>query len=128
MNATQSVKTVKKMKISSPRTSSKRPSEEPVKLDSIMRLMTRETGKAIEFEISAEQGSKVYIAGTFNNWDPTSHPLTHHPEDGVFRATLHLPAGTHEYKFVVDGVWHLDAKCPKWIANEHGSLNSVIQV
>ncbi len=125
MNATQSVK---KLKIRSPRTSTKKPREEPVKLDSLMRLTTHETGKAIRFEISAEQGSKVYIAGTFNNWDPTSHPLTHHPEEGVFRATLHLPAGTHEYKFVVDGVWHLDAKCPHWVSNQHGSLNSVIHV
>ncbi len=125
MNATQSVK---KLKIGAPRTSTKKPREEPVKLDSLMCLTTHETGKAIRFEISAEQGSKVYIAGTFNNWDPTSHPLTHYPEEGVFRATLHLPAGTHEYKFVVDGVWHLDAKCPHWVSNQHGSLNSVIHV
>ncbi len=104
------------------------PPKKTQKLDALMRLMTRETGKAIQFQIAAHPDSKVYVAGTFNNWDPTTHPLHHHPEDGVFRATLHLPAGPHEYKFVVNGVWHLDADCPHRVPNAHGSLNSVIQV
>jgi len=98
------------------------------KIDTLMRLMRRESGKAVLFEIVAAQDSKVYVAGTFNNWNPTTHPLDHHPEDGVFRATLLLPAGTHEYKFVVNGVWHLDSACPNWVLNEHGTLNSVVRV
>jgi len=93
-----------------------------------MRLMRNESGRAVRFEIAAERGSKVYIAGTFNQWCPNTHPLDHHPEDGVFRVTLHLPAGTHEYKFVVNGVWHPDATCPNWVLNEHGTLNSVVRV
>ncbi len=97
-------------------------------IDSLMRLMTHETGKAIQFEIAAHPDSKVYIAGTFNNWDPTTHPLQHHPEEGVFKATLHLAAGAHAYKFVVNGVWHMDAKCPHWESNGQGNLNSVIKV
>ena len=94
----------------------------------LMRLMKRETGKAIQFEIVADSNSKVYVAGTFNNWDPTTHPLQHHPEEGVFKATLLLPEGTHEYKFVINGVWHLDAKCPHRVPNAHGDHNSVIKI
>ena len=97
-------------------------------LERLMRLMTLETGKAIQFEIAAHPDSKVYIAGSFNNWDPTTHPLNHHPEDGVFKATLLLPAGTHEYKFVVNGVWHCDEKCPHKVPNAHGSHNSVVHI
>ncbi len=95
---------------------------------SLMRLMTRAPGKAVHFEITAERGSRVFVAGTFNNWDPTAHPLNHDPDAGVFRVTLHLAAGAHEYKFVVNGVWHMDDKCPHWVPNAHGSLNSVIHV
>ena len=117
---------------SAPRVSSKtkRRSVETQQLDSLLCLMRRERGKAIRFEITAERDSKVYIAGTFNQWNPNTHPLAHHPEegDGVFRATLHLPAGTHEYKFVINGVWHLDSACPNWVLNEHGTLNSVVRV
>jgi len=93
-----------------------------------MRLMARAPSKVVHFEISAEQGSQVFFAGTFNHWDPTAHPLKHDPESGFFRLTLHLAAGEHEYKFVVNGVWHMDAKCPHWAPNAHGTLNSVIHV
>jgi 1,4-alpha-glucan branching enzyme len=106
----------------------KKSQEETRKIDRLMRLMTQQKGKALQFEIAAKEDSKVYVAGTFNNWDPTTHPLDHHPEDGVFRGTINLPEGTHEYKFVVDGVWHLDTKCPNFVPNAHGTLNSVIQV
>jgi len=115
-------------KAKSPRRPPKDATQGTRQLESLMRLMTRETGKAIQFEIAAHPDSKVYIAGTFNNWDATTHPLNHHPEDGVFKATLLLPAGTHEYKFVVNGVWHLDATCTDWVHNEHGTLNSVIRI
>jgi len=110
------------------RVAPKRPRQKTTQIDGLMRLMSRETGKSVQFEIAAKQGSKVYVAGTFNNWDPTSHPLNHHPEEGVFKATLHLLAGTHEYKFVVNGVWQCDSKCPHWATNTHGTLNSVICV
>jgi 1,4-alpha-glucan branching enzyme len=96
--------------------------------DRLMRLMSREVWKTVHFEIAAYSGSKVYVAGTFNNWNPTTHPLRYHPEDGVFRATLQLPAGSYEYKFVVDGVWHIDYECPHWGATASGTLNSVIHV
>lgn len=94
----------------------------------LMKLMSHETGRAILFEVRAPPDSKVFIAGTFNHWNPTTHPLAYHPEDGVFRATLHLPAGTHQYKFLVDGAWHLDIHCPHWVLNGQGSLNSVIHI
>ncbi len=101
---------------------------EPREIDRLMRLMTQQKGKTIQFEIAAKEDSKVYVAGTFNNWDPTTHPLVHHPEDNVFRATINLPEGKHEYKFVVNGVWHLDTQCPNFVPNEHGTLNSVVHV
>lgn len=102
--------------------------QEPREIDRLMRLMTHQKGRTIQFEIAAKDDSKVYIAGTFNNWDPTTHPLEHHPEDNVFRATINLPEGTHEYKFVVNGVWHLDTQCPHFAPNAHGTLNSVVHV
>ena len=124
----KTTKPVKPSKDKAKQATLKKDRRETRQIDALMKLMTHETGKSIQFEIAAEKECKVYIAGTFNNWDPTTHPLDHHPEDGVFRATLHLPVGTHEYKFVVNGVWHMDAKCPHWSMNEHGTLNSVIHV
>jgi hypothetical protein len=43
----------------------------------------------------------VAIVGDFNEWNASSDAM--HWEDGAFRATLKLPAGTHHYKFRLNG-------------------------
>ena len=85
-------------------------------------------GTKVRFELSAEQGSQVFVAGTFNNWDPTANPLKDNPGSGYCKATLRIPPGTHEYKFIVNGVWTLDPNCSDWVPNAYGSLNSVLHV
>ena len=47
----------------------------------------------------------VYIAGTFNGWNPGSaaHTLIHNP-DGSYQITLPAATGTLEYKFT-RGSW-----------------------
>lgn len=84
--------------------------------------------KKVTFQFRAEPGSRVYLAGTFNNWDPTAKPLTDTKGEGVFSSTLMLAPGRYEYKFVVNGVWCVDPECPEWVANDQASLNSVLTV
>ncbi len=84
--------------------------------------------RAVEFCLKAEVSSRVYVAGSFNNWNATAHPLSYDRDSGVFRATVDLPPGTYEYKFLVDGVWCIDPDGPDWTSNEFGSLNSLIHV
>lgn len=81
----------------------------------------------IEFRLRAKPGSAVFIAGTFNDWDPTNLPLRP-TDEGAYRATLLLPPGRHEYKFIVNGVWRMDPECPDWVPNPLGTLNSVVSV
>jgi 1,4-alpha-glucan branching enzyme len=82
--------------------------------------------KRIVFEFRAEPSARVFVAGSFNGWDPEKHPLKF--RDGLHRAALMLPRGRHEYKFVVDGVWCVDPDCNEWTPNNVGSLNSVVTV
>mgnify|MGYP001160719151 CR=1 FL=1 len=82
--------------------------------------------KRVKFEMKAEPGSEVFVAGTFNSWDPKKNPMT--AKKGVYSASLLLPKGRHEYKFVINGVWCVDPQCTEWAPNGHGSLNSVITV
>lgn len=86
--------------------------------------------------VSAEapKAKEVFVAGTFNNWDPRSHPLTR-TGDGNWVRTLDLPAGRYEYKFVIDGEWccepgceHEYRGCPKCCANDFGTMNRVLVV
>lgn len=84
--------------------------------------------RKVQFEVSAEPGSQVYVAGTFNSWSPTTNPLKERTDGGHFKATLNLDEGTHEYKFVVNGHWMSDPKCPSWIPDGCGAMNSVLTV
>lgn len=77
---------------------------------------------------------EVFVAGTFNDWNPRSHPLTR-TGDGNWVRTLDLPAGRYEYKFVIDGEWCCEPRCdkayegcPKCVANQFGTMNRVLVV
>lgn len=51
----------------------------------------------------------VSLSGTFNKWKPDADPMTGPDSNGEWRIEMTLPAGVHEYKFVVDGdKWHAD--------------------
>lgn len=82
--------------------------------------------KRVKYEIKADQGSEVYMAGTFNGWNPRKNKLKF--KNGVYVTTILLPKGRHEYKFIIDGVWCVDPACHEWAPNGLGSLNSVINV
>ncbi|MBA4388898.1 MAG: hypothetical protein C0404_13020 [Verrucomicrobia bacterium] len=94
----------------------------------MMKPLGAETGSRVRFELSAEPGDQVFVAGTFNNWNPSANPLKDNPDSGHFKALLYLPLGTHEYRFVVNGVWIADPQSDDWAPNGYGSLNSVIHV
>ena len=93
-----------------------------------MRTSAVKSGKRVSFELVAESGSDVFVAGTFNQWNPRQHAMRDNPDSGVYRATLVLPPGRHEYKFIVNGEWRVDPNCPDRTPNDLGSLNSVITV
>ena len=86
------------------------------------------------FTVRAPQAREVYVAGTFNGWDPKATPMlpAAHGEWGV---AMHLAPGRYEYKFVVDGQWCCEpgcdgphAGCPNCVPNELGSMNCVLRV
>ena len=90
--------------------------------------MVSEGTRRVRFDLTVEPGKQVFVAGTFNNWDPTANPLKDNPGSGHCKATLRVPPGRHEYKFVVNGEWRVDPKCPESVPNDSGSTNSVITV
>ncbi len=69
----------------------------------------------------------VGVAGTFNDWDPSRNPMRKDGA-GAWKATLTLPPGTHEYRFVVDGDWISDPTAAETVDNPFGQTNSVIRV
>ena len=71
----------------------------------------------------------VHVVGSFNDWRAGSIALEDQDHDGVWRATVVLPAGTYEYMFVVDGErWVPDHLAERLVADEFGRENSVVIV
>ncbi len=76
-----------------------------------------------------DQPRSVHVAGSFNGWSKDVAPLTR-DDAGMWRATLDLPEGVHQYKFVIDGErWlrdpaHSDAQLEE--PDGHGGLNSAV--
>jgi 1,4-alpha-glucan branching enzyme len=82
--------------------------------------------KSVTFTVHADKGKAVYLAGEFNNWNPTAKKMTF--KAGVYSATLKLAAGTYQYKFVIDGTWCADPENTNSLPNDQGTFNSVITV
>jgi 1,4-alpha-glucan branching enzyme len=84
--------------------------------------------KRVNFEVQANPESDVFVSGTFNNWNGDAKQMKDASGDGGYSISLMLPKGKHEYKFLIDGEWHVDLKCPNWKQNDYGTLNSVVSV
>lgn len=70
----------------------------------------------------------VYLAGSFNQWQPRVTPMIPDAEKRVWTLTLALPPGAHQYKFVVNGTdWRTDPTAPT-VDDGNGNLNSVVWV
>ncbi len=82
---------------------------------------------SVRIEFHHEQAQAVSIAGTFNDWNPTTTPMIALGE-GRWGKELALPPGRYEYLFVVDGVWICDPSAPGQVPNPHGGHNSVLIV
>ena len=77
-----------------------------------------------EFSLSAPQAQSVFIAGDFNQWNPSSHPLKMDAQ-GVWRISLILNPGQYEYRFLVDGEWQNHPNCISSVENPFGTSNSL---
>ena len=70
---------------------------------------------------------RVSLSGDFNGWSPDATPMQRY-DDGHWETTVELAPGRYQYKLIVDGEWIVDPAAQKNVPNEHGSLNSVIEV
>ncbi len=91
----------------------------------------RDTCKVVFF-LPAEavpDARKVAIVGDFNQWDHNAN-IMKKQKDGSFQLALEIPAN-HEYRFkylVDDTKWENDWCADKYVKNEFGGEDSVIQV
>ena len=76
------------------------------------------------FSTHAMNAREVYLAGSFNQWDPAATPMLR-GDQGEWTVTMPLAAGRYEYKFIVDGSWTDDPGAMEKVANDFGGENCV---
>ncbi|MCF8050571.1 MAG: glycogen-binding domain-containing protein [Desulfobacterales bacterium] len=81
----------------------------------------------VEFTITDPKAKQVILSGTFNEWSETADPMKK-DKTGTWRKVKMLPAGRHEYKFIVDGTWTLDPQNTETVPNEHGTANNILKL
>ncbi|MBN2449750.1 MAG: glycogen-binding domain-containing protein [Lentisphaeria bacterium] len=92
------------------------------------KRVQRKGMRRVAFSVDAPVGSSVYLAASFNGWDPAVKPMKDTAGDGRYSALCMLPPGTYEYKYVIDGDWSVDPANPNFVLNSMGTLNSVVEV
>jgi hypothetical protein len=90
-------------------------------------LQKTEVTEWVLFKFHAPPKTKVNVAGTFNNWDPTAIKLGVNSR-GTYTAMVLLPLGRYEYKFIVNGDWRNGPDCCEQVPNAFGTTNSVLVV
>ena len=68
----------------------------------------------------------VAVAGTFNNWNQSQYLFERVGNEWICK--LPLPAGTYQYKFIVDGNWLVDPSNPTIVRDRRGFENSQLVV
>ncbi|MCX6209994.1 MAG: hypothetical protein NTZ59_11015, partial [Bacteroidetes bacterium] len=69
---------------------------------------------------------KVFVAGSFNNWDEKNYKLIK-SKDG-WQLPVYLATGTYTYRFILGKKWIADPSNKETLPNEFGETNSVIRI
>jgi chromosome partitioning protein len=106
------------------------PSSPPQPVSNIAQnlLGVRITSQGVLFVQPLTRGDQICIAGEFNNWSPTSHPMRKNRTLGVFELCIPLPYGKTRYRLVVDGVWSPDTHNHAAEENPFGEPNNFVTV
>ncbi|KAF2956583.1 isoamylase early set domain-containing protein [Marinitoga sp. 38H-ov] len=82
----------------------------------------------VVFEFKDLTASKVFLAGSFNNWDPSAHPMEK-SKNGLWKIMLKLAPGDYQYKFVVNGTdWKEDPDAPGYTPDGFGGKNGAFSL
>jgi 1,4-alpha-glucan branching enzyme len=93
----------------------------------IMKSSDKASSRKVIFSLHAPYATEVCVAGTFNGWDNHHDPLKKSTK-GRWKLVKYLELGTHEYRFVVDGIWSDDPSCASRCSNPYGGENCILDV
>jgi len=81
----------------------------------------------VTFSLLAPDAHSVQLAGDFTGWQEAPLELKRQ-RDGIWKATISLEPGKHQYRLLVDGQWQDDPNCATHLPNDFGGQNCVCVV
>ena len=87
-----------------------------------------DTVYVVRFTLVHPEAHHVALVGDFNGWSPSATPLASATGDSVWAASVTLPAGRHEYAFIVDGERWVSDPYATTISDDFGTSSSVLRV
>lgn len=79
-------------------------------------------GTGVAFRVWAPGATSVHLAGTFNDWSATSHPMVADPTGGTWSLDFPGAAVGDRYKFVLNGsLWRADPRAREYGATSNNS-------
>jgi Glycogen recognition site of AMP-activated protein kinase len=88
--------------------------------------ITSDSGNVVFRLNGFTEAQQVILSGSFNLWNESA--LHMHRTAWGWELRLNLTPGEYEYKFIADGIWMEDPVNPDHVMNQHGTLNSILNV
>jgi 1,4-alpha-glucan branching enzyme len=87
------------------------------------------TPNGVRFRLADPDAQSVAVAGSFNDWSVSSHPLAREGTSNVWTTLVPLPPGEHLFMFVIDANrWITPPLADDFVDDGFGSQNGVVIV
>ncbi len=83
----------------------------------------------VTFKVPVEWAQNgISVVGDFNGWNPAANPMA--KKNGAWEAVVKFePGTTAKFRYYIDGAfWANDDAADSYVANEHGSEDSVVVI
>ena len=89
---------------------------------------TSEAG-GVRFTVKVASARSVAVAGAFNGWSATSHPMARIGSEGPWSLVIPLAPGEQPFMYVVDGTqWLSPPQADDYLDDGFGNRNGVVVV
>ncbi len=78
-------------------------------------------------KVYAPEAKQVQVAGSFNHWNPASHPM-HKNSEGWWELQLELSPGIHRYVYLIDGKSVTPSDADRLVDDGFGGQNGILQI
>lgn len=83
----------------------------------------------IRFTVQLPLAQSVAVAGGFNGWSSSGHPMTRVGSDGLWSVVIPLPPGEHPFMYVINGTqWLTPPQAEDYVEDGFGNRNGLVVV